>query len=83
MSEKTSIYRVDKFIVPQAAREEFLKKVHDTHSVLRHQPGFIRDTILEQVAGPGWVLRRILQTTRPSAPDNSCQAMLTLTRCFA
>lgn len=53
MSEKTSIYRVDKFIVPQTAREEFLKRVHDTHRVLRHQPGFIRDALLEQIAGPG------------------------------
>lgn len=50
---KTSIYRVDKFVVPQAAREEFLKRVCDTHQVLRRQPGFIRDALLEQVAGPG------------------------------
>lgn len=53
MSQKTFIYRVDKFVVPQAAREEFLKRVHDTHRVLRQEPGFIRDAILEQIAGPG------------------------------
>ena len=53
MSEKTSIYRVDKFVVPKAAREEFLKRVHDTHHVLRRQPGFIRDALLEQIGGPG------------------------------
>jgi heme-degrading monooxygenase HmoA len=53
LSEKTSIYRVDKFVVPQRAHEEFLKRVRATHQVLRRQPGFIRDTLLEQVAGPG------------------------------
>ena len=53
MSEGTHIYRVDKFVVPQAALEEFLKRVHDTHKILRRQPGFVRDALLEQVAGPG------------------------------
>ncbi|WKE64046.1 antibiotic biosynthesis monooxygenase [Gallaecimonas kandeliae] len=48
-----SIYRVDKFVVPQSAREEFLQRVQQTHAVLRRQPGFIRDALLEQVAGPG------------------------------
>ncbi|MGQ4878621.1 antibiotic biosynthesis monooxygenase family protein [Billgrantia sp. LNSP4103-1] len=47
------IFRVDKFSVPEAAREEFLRRVHDTHQLLRRQPGFIRDSLLEQVAGPG------------------------------
>jgi heme-degrading monooxygenase HmoA len=53
MSEKAAIYRVDKFVVPQAAREEFLQRVGDTHRILRQQPGFVRDALLEQVAGPG------------------------------
>jgi heme-degrading monooxygenase HmoA len=53
MSEQTTIYRVDKFVVPEAAREEFLRRVHETHQVLRRQPGFIRDALLEQVSGPG------------------------------
>ena len=53
MSKRIPIFRVDKFVVPQAAREEFLKRVHDTHQVLRRQPGFIRDALLEQVAGSG------------------------------
>lgn len=51
MSE--SIYRVDKFVVPMAARDEFLKRVQDTHEILRAQPGFIRDALLEQTDGPG------------------------------
>lgn len=53
MTKETCIFRVDKFVVPQAAREEFLQRVHDTHKILRRQPGFIRDALLEQIAGPG------------------------------
>jgi heme-degrading monooxygenase HmoA len=47
------IFRVDKFVVPAPAREEFLDRVHATHAVLRAQPGFVRDAILEQSSGPG------------------------------
>jgi hypothetical protein len=49
----TEIFRVDKFVVPVNAREEFLGKVRATHAVLRTQPGFVRDAILEQSSGPG------------------------------
>jgi hypothetical protein len=47
------VYRVDKFMVPSAAREEFLDRVSSTHAVLWAQPGFVRDLILEQSGGPG------------------------------
>ncbi|WP_018183733.1 antibiotic biosynthesis monooxygenase family protein [Kaistia granuli] len=47
------LYRVDKFIVPAEARDEFLARVRDTHGVLRRQEGFVRDLILEQQSGPG------------------------------
>ncbi len=47
------IFRVDKFVVPEYAREEFLTRVHATHEVLRTQPGFVQDAILEQTFGPG------------------------------
>jgi len=47
------IFRVDKFVVPAHARQEFLTRVHATHEVLRTQPGFVRDAILEQTSGPG------------------------------
>ena len=49
----TKVYRVDKFIVPTHAREEFLEKVQATHVVLRSQAGFVQDFILEQASGPG------------------------------
>jgi len=48
-----NIYRVDKFIVPEAARDEFLQAVRHTHELLRKQPGFQWDHLLEQQSGPG------------------------------
>lgn len=47
------VYRVDKFIVPAEARAEFIAKVRTTHDLLRRQPGFLQDFILEQESGPG------------------------------
>ncbi|WP_064695914.1 hypothetical protein [Rhizobium aegyptiacum] len=48
-----AFYRVDKFIGPAAAREEFLVNVMMTHKLLEAQEGFIDHQVLEQVAGPG------------------------------
>jgi heme-degrading monooxygenase HmoA len=48
------LYRIDKFIVPAAARAEFLPRVWKTHALLRKQPGFVRDHILEHTdTAPG------------------------------
>ncbi|MDT2006849.1 antibiotic biosynthesis monooxygenase [Rhodococcus opacus] len=47
------VYRVDKFVVPDQAGEEFWSPVRRTHLVLRDQPGFVADSLLEQSAGPG------------------------------
>jgi heme-degrading monooxygenase HmoA len=41
------IVRVDRFVVPDAARAEFLERVAQTHKLLRRQTGFIRDLLLE------------------------------------
>ena len=46
------IYRVDKFFVPDAAREEFIGRVRTTHEALRTVPGFLQDFVLEQASGP-------------------------------
>jgi heme-degrading monooxygenase HmoA len=46
-------YRIDKFVVPNLAREEFWTHVRRTHSVLRNQHGFLGDALLEQHSGPG------------------------------
>lgn len=47
------VYRVDKFVVPPAARDELLARVRDTHALLRTLPGYVHDAILEQTDGPG------------------------------
>ena len=49
----TPVFRVDKFVVPVAARGEFLDKVRRTHELLKKQQGFRRDLVLEQSSGPG------------------------------
>ncbi len=46
-------YRIDRFVVPHAARAEFIGRVRLTHAVLRQQPGFVQDMLVEQPAGPG------------------------------
>ena len=48
-----SIYRVDRFVVPEAARAEFLSKIQLTHELLRTLPGFRQDMILEKPAEDG------------------------------
>lgn len=48
-----SVYRVDKFKVPDAARQEFLARVRKTHDLLERLPGYEQGAILEQVGGPG------------------------------
>lgn len=50
---RNHLYRVDRFAVPPASLAEFLSLVEGTHEVLRAQAGFLRDMVLEQVAGPG------------------------------
>jgi heme-degrading monooxygenase HmoA len=49
----SSVFRVDKFVVPANAREEILTKVRMTHDLLRQQQGFVQDFLLEQFSGPG------------------------------
>ncbi len=47
------IYRVDKFVVPDRAREEFISQVRNTHQLLRTLSGFLQDFVLERSSGPG------------------------------
>lgn len=53
MSLGETTYRIDTFVVPDAARAEFLRAVAATHDVLRRQPGFVRDLVAERTGGPG------------------------------
>ena len=67
------VYRVDKFVVPVAGRNEFIGRVRRTHEVLRSQPGFLKDFVLEQSAGPGefnfvtvveWASQAVIENAR-------------------
>ncbi len=48
-----AVFRIDKFVVPDEARAEFLERVGETIALLRRQAGFVRDQILVQTAGFG------------------------------
>ena len=48
-------YRIDTFTLPEAARPEFERRSLQTIALLRRQPGFVRDTWFEKVAGDGSV----------------------------
>ncbi|MGE3285584.1 MAG: hypothetical protein AB7J32_05705 [Pseudonocardia sp.] len=49
----TAVYRVDTFVVPDDAREEFWGNVRRTHAVLREQAGFVDDVLLETPSAQG------------------------------
>jgi len=77
MSER--IYRVDKFVVPSSAREEFLGKVRPTHSLLKAQPGFLQDFVLEQSSGPGeFNFVTIVEWASQEAVENARAAVVKL-----
>ncbi len=48
-----SVYRVDKFVVPAAARAEFMARVAMIKGMLEAMPGCRQNLVLEQVSGPG------------------------------
>jgi heme-degrading monooxygenase HmoA len=47
------VYRIDKFKVPPSAREEFFAGVHESQGFLSTLPGFVRNSVFEQMSGPG------------------------------
>lgn len=51
MKTEKTVYRIDSFVVPGAARGEFLSRVLQTHTLLRRQQGFRRDFIVERQHG--------------------------------
>ena len=79
MSE--TVYRVDKFVVPGPAREEFLERARRTHALLKAQPGFLQDLILEQSSSPGeFNFVTIVEWTSREAVENARAAVVTLHR---
>jgi heme-degrading monooxygenase HmoA len=75
------IYRVDKFVVPHGAREEFLDKARRTHALLKAQPGFLQDFVLEQSSGPGeFNFVTIVEWASQEAVENARTAVQALHR---
>lgn len=47
------VYRVDKFVVPAEAKEEFVQKVRATQELLKTLPGFRQGHLLENTGDNG------------------------------
>lgn len=47
------VFRIDSFAVPDEALDTFRRNADKTLSLLRQQPGFVRDQVFERVSGPG------------------------------
>jgi hypothetical protein len=71
------LYRIDKFIIPAAARAEVLERVWKTHALLRKQAGFIRDYVLEHTgSGAGeFVLLTFAEWEGPEAVEKARAAV--------
>jgi len=53
IDRSASVFRIDKFDVPSAGREEFLAKLRETHALLDRMDGCLQNYVLEQSAGSG------------------------------
>jgi len=47
------IFRINRFSVPSDSRADFMALIGDTMAVIRRQPGFVRDVVLENATGLG------------------------------
>jgi hypothetical protein len=47
------VFRTDRFVMPTSARAEFLARVRETHELLRRQPGYVQDLVLERPGSSG------------------------------
>lgn len=75
------IFRIDKFVVPAAARSEFVARVLETHEVLWQQDGFLGDRILEKSSGPAeFNFVTIAQWRDQDAVNKAGQAIAALRR---
>ncbi len=71
------VYRLDKFVVPSEAREEFLARVKSTHELLRAQPGFIQDFLLEQPTTAGKLnIATLVEWRDAKSVDNARAAVM-------
>ena len=49
------LYRIDTFVLPDAAHEPFERQSQKVLELLRGQPGFVSDQVFRKVAGSGSV----------------------------
>ena len=71
-----SIYRIDKFAVPDDAKEEFLARVRETHGILKDCPGFVDESVFEQVSGSGtFNVVTIVEWAGRDAAENAVHAV--------
>jgi len=49
----TSLFRIDKFIVPAAVRPAFIAQMQHIQATLRTLPGCLRTSVLDQTGGSG------------------------------
>jgi hypothetical protein len=79
MTASRRLYRIDRFTVPGAGREELLRRIEETHAVLRAQAGYVRDYILERENGGGGagVLTFVEwdESARPESARDAVRAM--------
>jgi len=52
-SASASVYRIDKFIVPEKSHAEFVAKVREMQRFVREVPDCVAENLYEQIAGPG------------------------------
>lgn len=72
----SSVYRVDKFVVPAAAHAEFMARVSRIKQMLDDMPGCRQNLVLEQVSGPGaFNVVTIVEWQNAEAMDNARAAV--------
>ncbi|MGE0453491.1 MAG: antibiotic biosynthesis monooxygenase [Vicinamibacteria bacterium] len=75
-SSKQSVFRIDKFAVPAAARARFLEVVSQTHRVLGAVEGCLQNLVLERVSGAGrFNLVTVVEWDSAEALENARQAV--------
>lgn len=73
------VFRVDKFIVPESARAEFLGIVRNTNALLTTLDGCTQALVLEQIAGPGtFNLVTLVEWKNAAALDKAKSAVAAL-----
>jgi hypothetical protein len=50
---RASVFRIDKFEVPERSLEEFLRRVRRTQEQLDAFDGCVQNHVLQKVSGPG------------------------------